>query len=357
MFAAAVTSFVICFLIIPVIIKHTLKRNIVDLPGRRKIHKKVTPSMGGIAIFLGFLISSLIWIDFSLWKDVRIILIALVMTFLIGVRDDLIPIKPLIKILGQVMAASILILVYDLRLKSMYGVFGIEEIPLWLSYAITILTLVVITNSFNLVDGLDGLAGTIGSLAFLGFGVWFFYTDDVVFSILSFSMLGAIIAFLIFNWEPSKVFMGDTGAMVVGMLLAIACVRFIDYNHSLPNTNIYKFTASVSTALCVIIIPLFDTLRVFIIRIARKQSPFVPDKNHIHHGMMRLGLSHGATTLFLALTQILFMTLSLVFMDRDDQFLLPGIVLIPVLLSVILNRLLLNRVNGEDKIEINEDEA
>lgn len=308
--------------------------------------------MGGIAIFLGFIISSLIWIDIELWKDVRIILIALVMTFLIGVRDDLIPIKPVIKILGQVMAASILILVYDLRLKSMYGVFGLHEIPLWSSYIITILTLIVITNSYNLIDGLDGLAGTIGSLALLGFGVWFFLTADIVFGVLSFSMVGGLIAFLVFNWEPSKVFMGDTGAMVVGMLLAIATIHFIDYNNSLPATNEFKFTASVSTAICFIIIPLFDTLRIFIIRIARKQSPFVPDKSHIHHSIMRLGLAHGSTTIILAITQLVFITMSIVFMHKGEHYLLTGIILITLLLSIILNRLLINRMSKETVADI-----
>jgi UDP-GlcNAc:undecaprenyl-phosphate GlcNAc-1-phosphate transferase len=202
--AAAVTSFVICFLIIPVIIKYSLEKNLVDIPGRRKIHKKITPSMGGIAIFIGFVVSALIWMDISQWKEMRFILIALFMVFFIGVRDDLVPLRPFMKLLGQLMAAAVLIALFDLRLKSFYGLLGIYDIPLIISYAITLFTIIVITNSFNLIDGLDGLAGTIAGISLLAFGISFYLAGDTVFAVLSFSMVGAVIAFLFFNWDPPR---------------------------------------------------------------------------------------------------------------------------------------------------------
>src|SRR4051812_2033526 len=136
--AAAITSFVIAFLIVPVIIKYSLKKNLVDIPGRRKIHKKVTPSMGGIAIFCGFFISSLIWIEMQYWKDIKFILVALFVIFFIGVRDDLVPLKPLFKLGGQLLASLLLITLFDLRLKSFYGFFGIYDLPLVISYALTV---------------------------------------------------------------------------------------------------------------------------------------------------------------------------------------------------------------------------
>ncbi len=173
--AAAITSFVIAFLIVPVIIKYSLRKNLVDIPGRRKIHKKVTPSMGGIAIFIGFFISSLIWIDIQGWGSIKFILVALFVIFFIGVRDDLVPLRPMIKLIGQIMSASLLIFLFDLRIRSFYGIFGVHELPLVVSYVITYFTIIVITNSFNLIDGLDGLAGTISIVALLAFGVWFFW--------------------------------------------------------------------------------------------------------------------------------------------------------------------------------------
>jgi len=349
--AAAITSFVIAFLIVPVVIKYSLRKNLVDIPGRRKIHKKVTPSMGGIAIFIGFFISSLIWIDIQGWGSIKFILVALFVIFFIGVRDDLVPLRPMIKLVGQIMSASLLIFLFDLRIKSFYGIFGVHELPLVISYAITYFTIIVITNSFNLIDGLDGLAGTISIVALLAFGVWFFLVDDQIFSILSFAMLGAIFAFLIFNWEPSEVFMGDTGALVIGMMLAILVIHFIDLNYSLPATLPYKFNASVGTAACFIIIPLVDTLRIVILRLSKGQSPFKPDKSHVHHAIMRLGMTHGQTTLILGRIQMIYIILAVVFSAYKDYYVLPGVLLFSMVLSVLLDRLIISRLSVKESEE------
>jgi UDP-GlcNAc:undecaprenyl-phosphate GlcNAc-1-phosphate transferase len=343
--AAAITSFVIAFLIVPVIIKYSLQKNLVDVPGRRKIHKKVTPSMGGIAIFIGFFISTLIWTDIQEdWGHIKFILVALFVIFFIGVRDDLVPLRAMVKLMGQLMAASLLIFLFDLRIKTFFGLFGIYELPDIISYLITYLTIIVITNSFNLIDGLDGLAGTIAIVALLAFGVWFFLIGDRVFSILAFSMLGAIFAFLIFNWEPSEVFMGDTGALVIGMMLAILSIHFINTNYSLPAMTPYKFNASIGTAACIIIIPLVDTLRIVILRLSKKQSPFHPDKSHVHHAIMRLGMRHSQTTLILAAVHVFYIALALVFQNLGDPYVLSGVIIISFLLSVSLDRLIINKL-------------
>jgi UDP-GlcNAc:undecaprenyl-phosphate GlcNAc-1-phosphate transferase len=343
--AAAITSFVIAFLIVPVIIKYSLAKNLVDIPGRRKIHKKVTPSMGGIAIFIGFFISSLIWLDIQGLGYIKFILVALFVIFFIGVRDDLVPLKAMVKLVGQLMAASLLIFLFDLRIKTFYGLFGLHELPDIVSYIITYFTIIVITNSFNLIDGLDGLAGTIAIVALLAFGIWFYLVDDQIFSILSFSMLGGIFAFLIFNWEPSEVFMGDTGALVIGMMLAILAIHFINVNYSLPVMTPYKFNGSVGTAACIIIIPLVDTLRIVILRISKGQSPFAPDKSHVNHAIMRLGMTHSQTTLTLAGVQILYIALAITFLEFGDVYVLSGLLVLSFLLSVTLDRLIISRLS------------
>lgn len=351
--AAAITSFVISFLIVPVIIKYSLQKNLVDIPGRRKIHKKVTPSMGGIAIFIGFFISSLIWIDIQGWANIKFILVALFVIFFIGVRDDLVPLRAMAKLMGQIMAASLVIFLFDLRIRSFYGLFGIHELSEIASIALTFFTIIVITNSFNLIDGLDGLAGTIAIIALLAFGIWFFMVEDYIFSILAFSMLGAIFAFLIFNWEPSEVFMGDTGALVIGMTLAIMAIHFIGVNNSLYAGSQYKFNGSIGTAACFIIIPLIDTLRIVILRLSKGQSPFKPDKSHIHHAIMRLGMTHAQTTMILGLVQIVFICLSLVFGDRTDFEVLMGVVVLAILLSLTLDRLILSKLSTSQKEDQN----
>jgi len=349
--AASITAFVIAFLTVPVIIKYSLRKNLVDIPGRRKIHKKITPSMGGIAIFLGFFFSSLIWVDMHDWVNIKFILVPLSAIFFIGVRDDLVPLRWIHKLLGQLMAASLLIFLYDLRITSFYGMFGIYELPGIISYAITFLTIIVITNSYNLIDGLDGLAGTIAIISLGAFGIWFFLADDQIFSILSFSMLGSILAFLIFNWEPSEVFMGDTGALVIGMMLAILVIHFMDSNFKLPNATTIKFQGSVGTASCFLIIPLIDTLRIIILRLAKRQSPFRPDKGHIHHSIMRLGVSHAQTTIILGILQLIYIGLAVLFHKFSDRYILTGVILLSVLLSIILDRLLQGKLNVEEAEE------
>lgn len=346
--AAAITSFVISFLIVPVIIKYSLKRNLLDIPGRRKIHKKVTPSMGGIAIFCGFFISSLIWIDFSLWSDIKFILVALFVIFFIGVRDDLVPLRAILKLIGQIMAASLLIFLFDLRLDSLYGIFGITHLPDSVSYIFTIFTIIIITNSFNLIDGLDGLAGTIAIIALICFGTWFYLVDDTTFAILSFTMLGAVLAFLIFNWEPSEVFMGDTGAMVIGMLLAILAIHFINVNYDLPSGAPYKFLASIGTAACFIIIPLVDTSRIIILRLLKGHSPFKPDKSHIHHAIMRLGKTHSQTTLILAGTHCFYIAMAMMMHNLSERYMLSAVFGLSIALSMTLDRLILKKLGVKE---------
>ena len=342
--AAAITSFVISFLIVPVIIKYSLRKNLVDIPGRRKIHKKVTPSMGGIAIFGGFFISTLIWVEFQYWGDIKFILVALFVIFFIGVRDDLVPLRAFVKLIGQIMAACLLIFLFDLRFHSLYGLFGVYELPLGVSYVLTIFTIIAITNSFNLIDGLDGLAGSIAIIALLCFGTWFYLVEDHVFAVFSFPMLGAIFAFLIFNWEPSEVFMGDTGALVIGMMLAILAIHFIDLNYGLPAEAPFKFHASIGTAACFIMIPLIDTSRIIILRLWKRQSPFRPDKSHIHHAIMRLGKSHSQTTLILVTMQLLFVGIAIIMRDLSDLYVLGGSILFSIFSSVFLDRLILKKL-------------
>ena len=349
--AAAVTSFVICFLIIPVIIKYSLEKNLVDIPGRRKIHKKLTPSMGGIAIFCGFFISSFIWVNLHSWGAIKFIMVALFAIFIIGVRDDLIPLRWMYKLIGQILAASLLIFLLDLRIKSFYGLFGVHELPEIATYIITYLTIIVITNSFNLIDGLDGLAGTIATIALLTFGIWFYLLGDVIFSILAFSMFGSILAFLIFNWEPSEIFMGDTGALVIGMTLAIMAIRFMDSNFNLNEFHPYRFRASIGSVICIIIIPLVDTLRIVILRLSKRQSPFKPDKSHIHHALMRLGLSHSRTTLFLGGIQLLFIGFAVAFHEYSERYILSGVIALSFIFSFILDRLILRKLSVKDTLE------
>jgi len=342
---ALVTAFVITFLVIPVIIQFSKrKKRMMDKPGRRKIHKKRTPSLGGVGIFLGFFCALLIWIPFEEFQSYKYILASISIIFFIGMRDDIVALKPIYKLIGQIVAASIVIRLADVQLHSLYGLFGIGDIPDWTGAILSVFTIIVITNSFNLIDGLDGLAGTIASIVLVSFGTWFYLIDEALISLLAFSMAGAVIAFLTFNWEPSKIFMGDTGALVIGFLFSVLAIYFIDYNYHLPEDSIYKMQSSITSAICVIIIPLFDTLRIFILRLWKRQSPFTPDKNHMHHALMRLGLSHSNTALTLGAMNIFYIFIALQLNNLGDNILLPVVLIISTVLSLSLDYLIIRRL-------------
>lgn len=338
-------SFIIAFLIIPVIIKFTKRRKkYLDKPGRRKIHKEFTPSMGGVALFFGFIISFLIWSPLEGIVTHIYTIAALLIIFILGLRDDIITLRPINKLVGQLIAASIIIALTGTRLIGLYGLFGIYAFPEWLSYLLTAFTIVVITNSFNLIDGLDGLAGTIAVISLSFFGVWFVLIDQLPLAILNFSMLGAVVAFLTYNWEPSKIFMGDTGALFLGFFFAVMAIYFINYNYVLPDNNPFKFEGSVSTAACIVIIPLFDTLRIFILRTLKKRSPFSPDKNHLHHALMRLGVSHSGTAIILGFVNIVFITIAIVLNDIQDSILFAVVIGVAIVISVIIDNLILRKL-------------
>lgn len=343
---SAVTSFAIAFLILPVIIKYSLRKNLVDIPGRRKIHKKLSPTLGGVAIFVGFIVALMMWADSTLLIQLRYVIISLLIMFTMGVRDDLISLRPWMKLIAQAFVALILIVFFDLRIYSLYGILGIYTIPTYASYAATILTVIVIVNSFNLIDGLDGLAGTLATVSLFSFGVWFYLAGDLTFSTLSFALLGGLLAFLLYNWEPSQIFMGDSGAQVIGLLVAIVTIHFINYNYALPGDSEFRFQGSVGTGICFIVVPLVDTLRVFLLRILRGQSPFTPDKSHVHHCILRLGASHARTTVILSAIQLLFILAAIALSRVPDNYLVLIIALVGTVLSLILDRLIRARVDA-----------
>ncbi|MEQ8303997.1 MAG: MraY family glycosyltransferase [Cyclobacteriaceae bacterium] len=344
--AACVTAFLVSFLILPVIIKFSHKKNIGDAPGRRKVHKKVTPSLGGIAIFSGFAMASMFWMDYSQWDSVRFLLASILIVFVIGVRDDLVPFRALHKLFGQ-MVAVVILLFSGIYIGSLYGFLGVYEIPMEVGYILTGFTIIVVTNSYNLIDGLDGLAGSIGLIALIAFGTWFYLVDDFVFALFSFAMTGGLLAFLVFNWEPSEIFMGDTGAMVIGMLLAVLAVHFLDVNESLSDLHPVKFMAPIASAAAFMIVPLADTLRIVILRSSKGKSPFSPDKSHIHHAIMRLGVTHSRTAMILGLVNASFIGIAYLLRDLGDKFMLPIIIVISLTLSIILDRLIIKKLESK----------
>lgn len=329
-------SFLISFLLFPVVIKIFKQLKWYDTPGTHKIHSDFVPSMGGVVLLLGASLALIMSLPLQQWITMKYFFISVLLMFLIGLRDDVLALSPRQKLVSQFLPVVVLVFLDDAKLISFYELGDGNPIPLPLTYFISLLTVVIISNAYNLIDGIDGLAGAIGILALVFFGGWFYVADQGYLSLIALSFAGALIAFLIFNWQPSSIFMGDTGALTIGLILSFFAIRFINYNSALPIGHMAKFTASISTAACVLIIPIFDTLRVIIIRLSKFQSPFHADRNHIHHKFLGMGLSHAGAVVWIAGINVAFICMALALSDQSDLVLLPVIAVLCLLINFAL---------------------
>lgn len=302
---AFITAFTLVYFAIPSIINVARKKHLFDEPKARGAHTERVPTLGGIAIFAGVLFSVVMWTPFQAFSELQYILCAFIILFLIGVKDDLDPISPWKKLIGQILAASILIFKANIVFTGLHGVFGIEDLPYWICVLFTLFTILVIINSFNLIDGINGLSGSTVVLISLTLGAWFYVADRMEMTILALSLAGATIGFLKYNFTPSRIFMGDTGSLFLGATCSVLIIQFVEMQSSLPAGR-FVFHSAPAVAIGIMILPLFDTLRVFIIRISQRKSPFQPDRNHIHHLVIDAGFSHMQATGILVLTNIVF---------------------------------------------------
>src|SRR3984957_15073871 len=292
-----VIAFTITFLAIPVIITVAETKKLFDVPDERKIHITPVTPLGGLGIFAGFIFACLLTVHFETAFEFQYFIAASLVIFFLGLKDDILVISPVKKFIGQVLAAFMIIYYGGIQIKSMHGFLGIYQLPEMFSLMLTYFAVIVIINSFNLIDGVDGLAGSLGLLSTAIFGIYFLYVGMAPYAVLAFSLAGSLLAFLIFNFQPAKIFMGDTGSLLVGTVNAILVVKFINVANS-SNVS-FPISASPAVGFTILMIPLLDTLRVFGIRILHRRSPFSPDRNHIHHLLLDRGFSHRAITLTL----------------------------------------------------------
>ncbi|MES1218170.1 MAG: MraY family glycosyltransferase [Bacteroidota bacterium] len=305
---AGSVAFIITFLAIPVLLEIAELKKLYDIPDDRKIHGRPVASLGGVGIFAGFLLASLLSISGYSNPEFQYFFAAALVIFFLGLKDDLIVLSAFKKIIGQVIAASILIHLGGIKLTSMHGLFGFYEVPEAFSMALSYLTIIVVINSFNLIDGVDGLAATLGLLTTTIFGIYFLLAGNIAYTLMAFSMCGSLFAFLIFNHHPAKIFMGDSGSLMIGLVNAILAIKFI--NVADAPASPFPVAAPVAMAFAILMVPLLDTLRVFSIRIFSGRSPFTPDRNHVHHLMLNRGLSHSLVTISCFLINVFFIVLA-----------------------------------------------
>jgi UDP-N-acetylmuramyl pentapeptide phosphotransferase/UDP-N-acetylglucosamine-1-phosphate transferase len=321
-FAAMIT-----WLAIPSILHVARARHLYDDVGHfRKQHDHGIPRLGGIAIFVSFTVTSLLFSMTDKSLPINYLLTACIILFAMGLKDDLSGVNSRTKFFIQFIVASILVLAGDIRLTSMYGVFGIHDLPYWPGAILSILTIILIVNAFNLIDGIDGLAATTGIVANGCFAALFIYIHQYQLAAVSLAMVGAIFGFLKFNITPAKIFMGDTGSLLIGLISVVMAIKFIELN-KFTGTNTPDIFSAPAVAVAILIGPIFDTLRVFILRILTGVSPFTADRNHIHHRMLRLGFNHLQTTLILAGINISCIAMVLMFQGLGNSILLGMILL------------------------------
>lgn len=322
---ASLVSFIVAFTSIPVVIKIADAKKLFDHPDERKIHVTPIPSLGGVGIFAALMLSVSTMVSFTEAPGLQYFIGASVIIFFLGLKDDILLISPMKKFAGQLIAAFLLVYPGDFQLASLHGFLGLTALPPVFSMLFSYITILVVVNAFNLIDGVDGLAGTLGLVSTLFFGVVFAIEKDFSFSILSFSMAASLLAFLSYNYSPAKIFMGDTGSLLLGLVNAVLVIRFIN-TASLPGTVLH-LSAAPAIGFAALFVPLMDTLRVTVVRVYQGRSPFDPDVNHIHHLLMKRGLSHMQITGLLGLMAIGFIAFAILTQSMGINFVIAGLFL------------------------------
>lgn len=313
------TAFLVVLFTMPSLIKVARMKHLVDEPSEeRKLHQRSIPTIGGIIIFAAIIFSYSLWFPSGLsafddpgsdfrflyremaaaYADFKVVIAAMVLLFFIGVKDDIIGFSPAKKLMGHFVVAYILVIMGDIRIHNMHGILGLYALPHEVSIAFSVFTYIVLVNAFNLIDGVDGLAGGVGLISAVTYGTWLYWTGDIALALLAFTLAGALVGFLVFNSHPARIFMGDSGSLIIGAILSVLAIRIVDHDISrLPGW--LRTVPTPLFAMAAIAYPLVDTFRVFVVRMARGTSPFQADKNHIHHRLMALGLGHRGTVLVL----------------------------------------------------------
>ena len=311
-----IIAFISSIVIIPVIIKLVEKFHLFDKPDLRKEHTDPIPTLGGIAIVIGTLVPLFLWQpSFSVAE--LYVMAAIVLIFLMGIGDDMKDLNASFKLFIE-MGVAAMIAYGGIRITSLHGLFGINELPIVVQYIFTIVAIAGVTNAFNLIDGIDGLAGGLSLISLVTAGALLLISGDDFFALLAFAMAGGVAGFLLFNYYPAKIFMGDTGSLVIGFMLAVLAIRFMQVNIK-PVGEINNIPV---IALSLVLIPVFDTIRVFVFRILNGKSAFSADKTHIHHLLTNAGYNHGLVSRLICFFHSLVLLQVILFSHLEQELVL-----------------------------------
>jgi UDP-GlcNAc:undecaprenyl-phosphate/decaprenyl-phosphate GlcNAc-1-phosphate transferase len=314
-------SFSVVYLTIPGIIKVARARKLFDIPNTRSATKQVVPTLGGIAIFAGFMLSVILSTDNFRIDELKYLFASVTIMFMTGLKDDILDFSARRKLVIEVLTAFYLVILGNFRFTDLHGIFGINQIDYFSSVLLSVFAIVGIVNALNLIDGIDGLASGIGILISVVYGTWFLNSGDYVYALTCFSLTGSLGAFFLYNvfGTANKIFMGDTGSLILGTIVAVLTIHF---NEFLPISSVSPHGLP-AISLAIIMVPVVDTIRVFTIRLIARKSPFSPDMNHLHHHLLRLTKSHlNSSLIVIAVNGILvFIALNLIgLLDNNTLF-------------------------------------
>lgn len=329
-----VFSFALTFFSIPTIVKISRRKNLMDEPGARSSHLRKIPNLGGIAIFYSLSVCASIF-AFELFDIYKFLFASLIILLYIGVMDDIVVMRAYKKLFVQIIVTLLMVVGSDVRIRSFFGLFAIYELNYYVSVLVSMFTFIVLINAFNLIDGIDGLAGSYSLISSALFGVSYFRLGEYNYPlvVLSGVIIGSVIGFLYYNlsnYRTNKVFMGDTGSMILGFLLAFTAINFIDIFIDKQNPLIprYYLQAAPAIAIAILILPIVDTLNVFCIRMFTGKSPFIADKNHIHHSLLDLGLTHRRSTFYIIVYYLFIVLVAYYFRHLNVNVLLSIVLLL-----------------------------
>ena len=281
------------------VLKFAKRHNIYDNPEARKLQRKPVPVLGGFVVFLGAITGSLCyWYKYDC-SDLVPIQVAMLLMLILGAWDDIKKLSPTLRFIFEIAIVVTLIFINGYPVNDLHGLWGVHEISHWIALPLTILGCVGIINAINMIDGIDGLSSGICIMAFGFFGIIFFYSHDFVHTALAIALAGALIPFFIMNvfGERSKMFIGDAGTMMLGIVLCDMVMTILTKDSLCAKQTAHTNFCLIAFALAVLAIPVFDTVRVMLGRICRGESPFYPDKTHLHHAFIDYGFHHLETAL------------------------------------------------------------
>lgn len=304
------TSLFVVMFAMPSLIKVAKLKHLVDEPSEdRKVHKKRVPTIGGVMIFAGTILAFSLWFPtndigkvFDLKDavhDFQYVIACMFILFFVGTKDDIIGFSPTKKLIAHLLVGYILVFLGDFRITSLHGIFGLEgELPFWVSASFSVFVYIVIVNAINLIDGVDGLAAGVGFIACTAFAIWNFGIGHMPFAILATSLAGALLGFLFFNFNPAKIFMGDSGSLTIGLIMYVLASGMIE-QHGIGVTGFLANASKPILAMGILAYPLLDTLRVFVLRTIKGRSPFSADSNHLHHHLLSFKIGHKRTVIII----------------------------------------------------------